>query len=379
MIWRDAIRLAVSALRGNIVRTLLTILGLSVGVGAVITVLSLGAAGEERVEEEIAKLGVNKVWIRPKDERRALSMADACLIQEKTLVAACAGVYAADCIQQGSKLLSVQLAGFDCQMQAVHALKLLKGRLFTGTEHAQAECVCVVDEALADQLGENVVGQRIMIGNRRPRIIGVVKKMAVQTMSGGSGLVILPMSTFFETIGGEVMEITLSVPQGKQTEEIAKAALASLGNADDFRADTLTNEINAAREVVRIFVMVLLCVALVCMLTGGIGVMNVLLVSVRERTREIGLLKAVGGTSAQVCCLFLLEAAMYALLGGLLGVGLGVIMTRIFGVWVGITARVDLLTALPVIAAAALLGAVFGAGPALRAAGVEPVEALQNG
>ncbi len=378
MTWRDAIRLAISGLRGNLVRTTLTILGLSVGVGAVLTVLALGAAGENRVEAEIAKLGVNKVWIRSRDEHHTLSMSDVSLMSEATLAPACAGVYSVTRIQQGNKLLTAQIAGFDVQMQAVHALKRLEGRLFSEVDHVQANCVCLVDEALAEQLGENVIGQRISVGNRRPRIIGVVKKLSMQTMSGGSGLVILPMTTFFDTFGGKVMEITLSVRQGQQAELIADAALAALDDGAAFRADTLTNEINAAREVVRIFVMVLLCVAIVCMLTGGIGVMNVLLVSVRERKREIGLLKAVGGSSAQVGSLFLLEAAAYALFGGLLGVLWGAVMIHAFGGWIGLSARLEMMTVLPVLAGAAFLGAVFGAAPALKAARMEPVDALHS-
>ena len=128
----------------------------------------------------------------------------------------------------------------------------------------------------------------------------------------------------------------------------------------------------------RIFVMVLLCVAAVCMLTGAIGVMNILLVSVRERRREIGLMKAVGATSRQVGLLFLLEAVCYALLGGALGVLLGGVMIRLFGGWIGLSASLSLRVALPTALAASGLGVLFGVAPALRAAALMPVDALRQ-
>ena len=137
-------------------------------------------------------------------------------------------------------------------------------------------------------------------------------------------------------------------------------------------------EIDAAKSVIRIFVMVLACVAAVCMLSGGIGVMNILLVSVRERRLlEIGVLKAVGGTSAQVCLIFLMEAASYALLGGVAGVALGDGMVRLFSGWIGFAASLEWNTILPTLAAATL-GVGFGVAPALRAAQLLPVDALRQ-
>lgn len=377
MNWRDAIRLAISGLRGGIIRTLLTILGLGVGVGAVLAVITLGSAGEARVEAEIARLGVDKVWIRAKDGSHELQTGDPDALYAATKAPACAGAYTAASVRTGSVSSLTQIAGYDAAMAAVHAPRLQQGRLFTSAEYGEGRTVCLIDQALAERISGEAIGQRITVGNRRFRIIGVVKGMTMQAMSAGSGLIILPLSTFLDTFGGEIAEITLSVQQGQRAELVAEQALLTLSADGGFRADTLENEIDAAREVVRIFVMVLVCVAIVCMLTGSIGVMNVLLVSVRERRREIGLLKAVGGTSGQVGLLFLLEAAVYAILGGTLGLILGAIMIAAFGAWIGLDARLDLLDAFPVLLGAALLGVVFGVAPALKAAALEPVEALR--
>jgi putative ABC transport system permease protein len=153
-------------------------------------------------------------------------------------------------------------------------------------------------------------------------------------------------------------------------------AVAALGSG--VQASSLQEEIDAARAVVRIFVMVLGCVAAVCMLTGGIGVMNILLVSVRERRREIGLIKAIGGTSQQVGMLFLLEAVCYALLGGVLGVVLSLVMVYGFGMLIGLEAALSMATAIPAVVIAGGLGMIFGVIPALRAASMLPVDALKT-
>lgn len=377
MIWYDAVRLAFSALRGGIFRTLLTILGLGVGVGAVLAVLTLGDAGEERVETEIARLGVDKVWIRAKDSQHELLAADASELNAVTETPACAGAYTVAAVQIDGDVALTQIAGFDASMASVHAPKLLAGRLLSAAEYEQGSTVCLVDKAFAEKISGDVLGKRITIGNRRFRIVGVIKGMTMQAMSAGSGLVVLPLGTFLETLGGQIAEITLSVQRGQDAETVAQQALATLSKDGGFRADTLENEIDAAREVVRIFVMVLICVSIVCMLTGSIGVMNVLLVSVRERRREIGLLKAIGGTSAQVGLLFLLEAAVYAILGGCLGVVLGSMMITAFAAWIGLEASLRLTDTVPVLLGAALLGCLCGVLPALKAAGLQPVDALR--
>lgn len=377
MTFLDAARLAVSGLRGSFIRTMLTILGLAVGVGAVLTVLTLGEAGEERVEAEIAKLGVNKVWVRAKAGGHHLTIGDAQLLQQFTTAPACAGAYTAVQMWKEHETGLVQAAGFDDGFERVYSPKLVDGRLFRGEDFHTGSAICVVDEALAEQFNGDILGERITVANRRFRVIGVIKSLTVQSMAAGQGMIVMPLTTFFDTFGGEVAEITLIVQQGQSAQEVASAALSALAERSAYRADTLEKEINAAREVVRIFVMVLICVAAVCMLTGGIGVMNVLLLSVRERRHEIGLIKAVGGTGAQVCLLFLLEAAAYSALGGLFGVGLGILMIEMFGAWIGLDAGLEWMTTLPVLAVGTLLGVSFGVGPALKAASLEPVEALQ--
>lgn len=375
---RDAAALAFSSLRGSLGKTLLTILGLGIGVGSVVTVITLGTAGEKQVEREIARLGVDKVWITAANAEHPLTADCALTVAASTGAPACAGAVTAGYASLDGQVSAATIAGYDASMASVHAPELEEGRLFNDTDHAQAKAVCVVDKTLAKALGRKVLGRRIQAGGRRFLVVGVVDSMPMMSVGAGAGMLLLPLNTYLATYSGGVKEVTLAVPAGADAGELADDALAALSQQGEYRADTLENEIAAARRVVHIFVMVLACVALVCMLTGAIGVMNVLLVSVRERRREIGLIKALGGTSGQVGALFLLEAAAYAILGGLLGLVLGVWMISVFGDIVGVAAKMNLSTAAPVLAAAALLGALFGVAPALRASAMQPVDALRS-
>ena len=378
----DAAHLSAVNVCKSPLRTVLTILGLAVGIGAILTVWTLGGAGQEQVESEIARLGVDKVWITAQaDSSLALQPEDGAAVTAAIGAETCAGAYTFGAVLCGETAVYGQLTGQDSAAGAVHAPHVEAGRFFRPKEFAEGACVAVLDRSMADALGgaEAVLSRRITIGNRRMRVVGVVSDQSVQVLSACEGTVYLPLSTFGDTFGAQVSELTVSVPRNADASVLSEQAVETLVQlGGSYEAVTLQEEISAAKSVIRIFMMVLSCVAAVCMLTGGIGVMNILLVSVRERRREIGLLKAVGGTSRQVCVLFLLEAAAYAVLGGVLGVALGGAMIRIFGVWIGLSAHLTLGRILPTLVGAAVLGLLFGVVPALRAAGMVPVEALRQ-
>lgn len=373
----DSVRLSASGLRGGIVRTMLTILSLAVGVGTVLTVLALGQAGENRVEEEIGKLGVNKVWIRAASDSVSLQATDAQRVVDAVRAPACAGAYTMAKLAYGRETALIQVAGFDAAASDVHAPKLLSGRMFRMSDYTDGRSVCLIDDVLSEFLGGELVGTYVRVGNRRFRVVGIIKPMSLQTLSGGNGMMVLPLKTMMDTFDTQIAEVTVAVQPEQEISEVADLASASLGKAD-IRTDTLEKEINAAKEIVRIFVMVLLCVALVCMLSGGIGVMNVLLLSVRERKNEIGLIKAIGGTSSQIAVLFLLEAAAYAMLGGVIGLLLGMMMISFFGMFIGLHASTSITTVIPVLAGTAVMGIIFGVIPAVKAASLQPVEALRS-
>ena len=370
---RDVLWLSATNLIKNPMRTLLTILGLGVGMAAILTVITLGAAGEVQVEREIDKLGVDKVWLTAESGHR-LTGDSADKVAKASGAPACGAAYTVGAVAADGEVLPVSVTGYDAGAENVLQPVLLEGRWFTEREYRQGASVAIVSEALASALGGSPVGRRISLGIRQVTVVGVAAPAVAQATGA---LVALPMRTLLDTYPDvSVSEVTVSVPRGVRADEVAAMALASLG--DGFQAATLQTEIDAARSVIRIFVMVLACVAAVCMVTGGIGVINILLVSVRERRREIGLMKAVGGTSGQVAALFLTEAVCYALLGGLLGLVLGVGMIALFGRIIGLNASLTAATALPTLLGAAALGVIFGVAPAVKAAGMQPVDALRQ-
>ena len=370
---QDAMWLSATNLNKNPMRTLLTILGLGVGVAAILTVITLGAAGEVQVEREIDKLGVDKVWLTAENGSN-LTPDSAAAVAAASGAPACGAAYTAGAVVADGEVHVVSVTGYDAGAEKVLQPVLLEGRWFTEREYQQGASVAIVNDALASALGGSPVGRRISLGIRQVTVVGVAAPAAAQA---SGALVALPMRTLLDTYpDASVSEVTVSVPHGVKADEVAAMALASLG--EGFQAATLQTEIDAARSVIRIFVMVLACVAAVCMVTGGIGVINILLVSVRERRREIGLMKAVGGTSGQVAALFLMESVCYALLGGLLGLALGVGMIALFGRIIGLSASLTVAVALPTLLGAGALGVIFGVAPAMKAAGMQPVDALRQ-
>lgn len=372
---RDAAGLALSALRGSPVRTLLTILGLAVGVAAVLTVRALGAAGEAQVETEIGRMGVNRVWITPA-EGGGVTGEEAALAARASGLPVCAGACTQSLVCLDGKEAAARVAGYDEGMQRVHEIVLTAGRILNGADHREARAVCLIDAEMNERLGGESLGRRIHIGGRRLLIVGVAQTLPLPTMALGGGTLVMPLTTYEDTFASAAQQLTIALLPGQSATAVSQRTLAALG--DGFRADTLEKEIGAARQIVHIFVAVLSCVAVVCMLTGGIGVMNVLLVSVRERRREIGLLKALGAGERQVGLIFLLEAAAYAALGGLLGLVLGAGMIRLCGGIAHLSAEMKPGECVIVLMAASVLGAVFGAAPAVRAARLPVVQALRS-
>lgn len=376
---RDAICLAGVDLRRNPLRTLLTILGLGVGVGAILTVVTLGLAGERQVNVEIGRLGVDKLWITPAAEgETSLDLHAAEAVTAAAGDVCCAEAMTAAPVFCGESMVLCSVFGYDERWTALYGPRVREGRLWSAKEYGGSASV-LLDTTAAEALSASV-GDWVCTGNRMLRVVGIVEPVVTDLFSPAQGSVLLPLRTFLDTWTDHgVDRLTLGAPADGDYDRLGLRAAAALSrDGAGFEVRAMTEEIRAVQQVVRIFVMVLTCVAAVCMLTGSIGVMNILLVSVRERRREIGLIKAVGGTSAQVGVLFLLEAVCYAALGGLLGLAMGMAMIRAFGEWIGLPAALAWDTALPTLLGACLLGVGFGVAPALRAAKMQPVDALRQ-
>ena len=227
MTLRDALDFALTSLRGNLAKSLLTVLGLGVGVGAVLTVLSLGDAGEIRVEEEIARLGVDKVWFCA--ENPAYPLTEDCrAIAASTGADVCLGASTMDAVSLGGQTVYAQIAGYDDGLETVHHPSSVQGRMFTAREYS-GERVALLDETLAGRLNA-AVGDFINCGGRRYCIVGVVAGMPAQSASLGSGMLLLPLQTWQDAYALAPTELALAVPKGEKAGELAEDVLAKLHN-----------------------------------------------------------------------------------------------------------------------------------------------------
>ena len=382
---RDAFHLAAVNIFQTPMRSILTVLGLAIGIGAILSVLTLGDAGQQQVEMEMTRMGVDKVWITARGQSsRYLKASDGSLLRGATGAQATAQAHVNMVVGAEGETAYAQIIGCDEYLPGVQQFTLLSGRFLSPRDQRDGAAAAVIDDSLASALfgqeASNCVGRRVSAAGRLYRIVGLVDGAGAQiTGIGMDGTLLIPLSAFSDAFGEAVTNIMLSVPKNVSGNALAKEALTALSvTGGSFQATTLQAEIEAARAVVRIFVMVLCCVAVICMLVGGIGVMNILLVSVRERRQEIGVLKALGATGAQVCLLFLLEAAAYALLGGILGIVVGEVVVRLTGAWIGIWAVIQPGLIPVAVGFAALVGIFFGVAPAWKAARLAPVDALRQ-
>ena len=373
----DALCLAALNILKNPLRSALTVLGLAIGVGAVVTVLSLSEAGQKQVETEIARMGVNKIWITAGfHSNRLLKKGDGIAITAKTGFMACERAYQPTLCEAYGKSALAMVTGCDENMLSVHQAVVKQGRFINVADEKNMFDAAVLDENMVKALALDMpVGKNISVLGRYYTVVGVISNQTVGAMQS-QGSIYIPISVFRACIADRTDEIAVSIQQHEDAYAAAKAAVAALPEEGEYDVLSLQEEIEAARAVVNIFTSVLAAVALICMAVGGIGVMNILLVSVNERRREIGVIKAVGGTDVQVLWLFLLEAASYGFLGAMLGIFAGRGMLEACKHSVGISAPMNTGTASLAAFAAMCIGLFFGAAPALKAARLMPVEAL---
>ncbi len=402
------LRIALRALAVNKLRSALTMLGIIIGVSAVIVMVAVGAGAQARVEEQIRALGSNLLLIlsgaRTASGVRlgvgsnfSLNEGDAFAITREI-----PGATAAPAVRGGAQLIwgntnwSTAIYGTTPEYLSVRNWVLAEGRAFEPAEMAGAAKVCILGQTVVKQLfgATDPIGQTIRIGRVPFTVIGTLETKG-QSMMGTDqdDLVLMPLDTARNRVLGAstlakqraVGVIWVKVDDGLDTNAVAEEVRALLrqrhrlqpGADDDFSLRNLA-EIMAAREASsRILTILLAAVASVSLVVGGIGIMNIMLVSVTERTREIGLRMAVGARTRDILGQFLVEAVTLSLIGGLIGTLLGIggafAVATIAGWRVLLSADAVLLA----VAFAFLTGVFFGFYPARKAARLHPVEALR--
>lgn len=365
------------------VRTALTVLGIAIGVGAILAVLTLGDAGKTQVESEMLRLGIDKVWLTAGDGG-TLRHGDAALLEQKLGTTVTEQVYCPVEVACGNKRMQALLVGCQPNYLALMDTRVSLGRSFWPVEYERGSRTVLIGAQVARDLGmnmqETLSSRKISVLGQLFRVAGICEQRNQLSQIDAAQAVFLPLDVFCELLGDTVYEMTVSVPDKAKPQTIANRAVELLesGRAQNVQAVTMQVQLEAATSVMGIFVDVLAWVAAICILVGGIGVMNILLVSVRERRREIGVMKSMGASGKQICTLFLLEALLYALAGGVLGVGTGFLLVAFAARAIGLSAAISGSDILRVLLIALAIGLFFGVLPALRASRMTPVDALRE-
>jgi putative ABC transport system permease protein len=393
----EALRGALFSLRTNKLRTGLTMLGIIIGIAAVIAVVTIGLGGKAAIMQEMEKSGVNLFVLYTKSvgqtgqaEENVLTMQDGeslkrAMPQVKTLLPASIEYAPMEVNQKNS---SAMIVGTTPEFAGLRNREVAKGRFFSEEEYSTESRVVVIDQNLADSLfgAGNPLGQQVIIQNVSCRVIGVLAKdtSAFSQFNVGTqnSYAYVPWGTWsniFQSTRVDQLEgATNKETDLDSTISTAKRILnVRHGTTDQYDAFNVQQLVQSANQITRILTSIVGLVAGISLLVGGIGIMNIMLVSVTERTREIGLRKAVGAKERDILLQFLLEAIVLSLIGGIVGIALGV------GSAVAVA---DLLHWPPLLSGWAILFAVtfslavglfFGYYPALKAAKLEPITALR--
>ncbi len=398
MLW-NAVLLAVREIRRNVLRSALTVLGIVIGVAAVITMVTIGGGATAQVTAQIESLGSNLLIVLPSrgfgpgsTTATPFDGADAAAIaREIGAVSAVAPQSSARTTAiYGNQNWSTTAAGVTAEFFSVRNWTVTAGRSFLGSELRAGEAVCILGDTVRENLfgAIDALGQRIRLGKLSCNIVGLLGPKGQSLMgSDQDNLVLLPLRTFERRISGnrDIGIIQVSVRPGASTER-AKRDIEFLmrerrriqsGENDNFSVRDMKEVLSTLSGTTRILTMLLGAVAAISLLVGGIGIMNVMLVSVTERTREIGIRLAIGALEREVLTQFLVEAAVLSSLGGVLGIGLALGGS----VWLARLLEVPFVPNLPIVGVAvvfsAAVGVVFGFFPARRAARLDPIEALR--
>ncbi|MEP6916953.1 MAG: ABC transporter permease [Acidobacteriota bacterium] len=396
------LRIALKALARNKMRTMLTMLGMIIGVGAVITMVALGKGAQSTIEDQVKAAGTNLININAGNfttagVRGGGGMSTTLTKEDADSLRAVAGVeYVAAGVQSRGQLIagnqnwSSQVQGTDVDLPLIRNWPMKYGSFFTPQDVASAAKVAVIGQTVAENLygaETDPTGQIMRIKNQPFKIVGV---MAPKGTSGGGqdqdDVVFAPYTTVQKKLQG-IQHINSIIVSASTPETAGVAAGIAetlrtrhklVGNdPDDFMVRTQEEMASVRTETTRTMTTLLAAIAGVSLLVGGIGIMNIMLVSVTERTREIGLRMAIGARGKDVLLQFLVEAIVLSLFGGLLGIGMGYLLSAAAERFLSWPTSIPANAIGMAFGFAAATGVFFGFYPAKKAAGLDPIEALR--
>ncbi|HKV27257.1 MAG TPA: ABC transporter permease [Candidatus Acidoferrales bacterium] len=399
----DLAGITLRVLGRNKMRTGLTMLGITIGIGAVICTVAIGEGGSQQIRDQISSLGDNMVWVEAggrtvngahtgNDDTKTLVDSDSDAIPESTpLIKACSpNIDGHVQVIYGNQNWSTQYRGVAPSFLTIRNWPVVEGTPFTEQDVVSRAQVTVLGKTVADTLfnGADPIGRTIRVGGLPFQVIGILSS------KGASGFgrdqddtMMMPYTTAQHKVSGhEWLDDVFCSAVSPEAIDPAQEQISRLmrqrhhlrpKEPDDFNIRTPTQFLEAQEQASNTFTLMLASIASVALLVGGIGIMNIMLVSVTERTREIGVRMAVGATEGDIQMQFLIEAIIVSLLGGVLGVFFGIFASRVLASTLHWTMQIPLLAIVVAAAFALFMGLFFGYYPAQKASRLDPIEALR--
>lgn len=393
--FKEAFIMAYRAMLSNRMRTMLTMLGIIIGIMAVVSVVALARGASDRIISNIASMGTNTITVYPGAKMgdvhsgrvRSLTPRDLDALQGQPFVdSVTASVQTNAVIRRGSKETNASLYGMSYDLFRVYGLKLKTGRGITQDDIDRKAQVCVIDNNTVKDMfaTEDPIGKSIIIGNVPLRIVGVLAAQDNFILRGDRLTIFIPYTSVMTRIVNQsyFSSIILRIQDGFSApvaENAIRTLLKNRHGREDFfmqSSDTIMKNIEAATTT---FTLMISAIAVISLVVGGIGVMNIMLVSVTERTKEIGIRMAVGARQSDIMAQFLIEAVMVCLLGGLCGVLLSYALGQlIMNFSPNITLSYSLDSILAAVITSSAIGITFGFMPARSASRLNPIDALAH-
>jgi len=397
----ETLKLAFQAIRRNALRSFLTVLGIVIGVGAVIAMVTVGNGTTAKVSADLSKLGSNLLFVRPGQFGPGRASTDAKPFNIRDVEALRSQLFGIRAIapvaQKSVKLVyggqnhTTPATGTDNNFLITQDWLLAAGRQFLDSEISGGRAACIIGQTVRKELFGPLepVGRNIRVGNVSCEVIGLLEsKGQSSTGTDQDDTIVMPLRAFQRRIAGntDVGSIYISAKDGVDTGKVQADTERLLrerrnitrGEEDDFNVRDMKELVQTTVSTTKVLTGLLGAVAAVSLLVGGIGIMNIMLVSVTERTREIGIRLAIGALESQVLTQFLVEAVVLSLFGGLIGIALGLGLAWLTTGFLRVPLLVDPMIVLIAFGFSALVGVVFGYFPARRAARLDPIDALRH-
>ena len=399
----NLLKIALKALNNNKLRCFLTMLGIIIGVASVITMLAIGQGSKNSIKEQISEMGSNMIMIHPgnmqrggvrqsADDMQTLEVADYEALKELPGVAAVSpSVNSGGQLVNGNNNYPSSIYGVTPEYLDIRKFKVKDGTMFTDHDIKSAAKVCILGKTVVENLfpnGEDPVGRVIRFGKIPLTVIGVLESKGTNSMGQDQDdVVIAPYTTVMKRILAidYIQGIFASATDEAHTEETIEAITDVLRTRHKIKDDADNDfEIRSQQELSEMMnstsdmmTVLLACIAGISLLVGGIGIMNIMYVSVTERTREIGLRMSIGARGIDILSQFLIEAVIISVSGGVIGILLGVIASWLVNILAHWPVYIQLYSVILSFAVCTITGVFFGWYPAKKAAGLDPIEAIR--